>query len=251
MGWSQRPAANASYGRSGRSNRRRGRRASRPGEACASASGARNRLANYPAFGAEGTASHLIRSPSVMIPTSCPSSRSTGAPETPRSATARAAASSLMSGGEVSRLVDIRSRASRSLLFTAIRAAGGRAGRMTTRRPMGLCQAILRDRCSSTAARRNDCRSAASVGREVRRAAGRMHGQKGLKVTWDDAPLAPEINRPELLQLDPVTDARLRDLNKIGNVLHSQESPRQHHATPVCRLCGMHGAREREMPALR
>jgi hypothetical protein len=62
-----------------------------------------------------------------------------------------------------------------------------------------------------------------------------MRGQERLKIAWDDAPLAPEIDCPKLLQLDPVTDARLRYLNQIRNFLHGQESPRQHRATPVCR----------------
>ena len=71
-----------------------------------------------------------------------------------------------------------------------------------------------------------------------------MRGQERLEIAWDDAPLAPEINRPELLELDPVTDARLRHLNQFRNLLHCQKSPRQHRATPVCRLPCLHSDKD-------
>jgi hypothetical protein len=77
-----------------------------------------------------------------------------------------------------------------------------------------------------------------------------MHGEEGLEVTRDDAPLAPEIDRPQLLELDPMTDARLRHLNQLRNLLHGEESPRQHRVTPVRRLPGPHGRSDRDGIAL-
>jgi hypothetical protein len=62
-----------------------------------------------------------------------------------------------------------------------------------------------------------------------------MRGQEGFEVARGDVPLATEINRPELLQLDPVKNARLRHLNQVRNLFHGQEPSRQHCATPVCR----------------
>jgi hypothetical protein len=77
-----------------------------------------------------------------------------------------------------------------------------------------------------------------------------MRGQEDFEVTRDDAPLATEINRPELLQLDPVTDARLRHLNQVRNFLHGEEPSRQHRATPVCRLLCLHSGKELKVLAL-
>lgn len=77
-----------------------------------------------------------------------------------------------------------------------------------------------------------------------------MRGQERFEVARDDAPFAPKIDCPKLLQLDPVTGARLRHLNEVGNFLHGQQSSREHRAIRVCRLSCLHSGGEPKAIAL-